>query len=144
MADAVRDCRVTVCDLGHSFETVHERTCAVRALMKPALAVVVVAVGGQGEGDASMGETGDIEEAGVLRETTLVFVGHWLEREGNEERTGREGPDGAGAGIVLDMHKVGGTGRRVVWISFGGRRSAADEEQSGPLGGPGGTSLAHA
>lgn len=46
MADAVRDCRVTVCDRGHSFETVHERTCAVRALIMPALAVVVVVVGG--------------------------------------------------------------------------------------------------
>ena len=56
-------------------ETVHERTCAVRALMRPALAVVVVVVGGQGE-ETSIGETGDIEDAGVLRETTLVFVGH--------------------------------------------------------------------
>lgn len=61
-----------------------------------------------------MGETGDMEDAGVLSETTLVLVGHWLEREGSEEMMGREGPDGAGAGIVLDIHRVGGTGRRVV------------------------------
>lgn len=89
MADAVRGCRVTVCDRGHSFDAVQERTCAVRALMRPALTGVVVAAGRHGTGDASIGETGDMEEAGVLRETTLVFVGHWLEREGREERTGR-------------------------------------------------------
>lgn len=127
MADAVRDCRVTVCDRGHSFETVHERTCAVRALMRPAFTAAVVADGGHGAGDASSGETGDMEEAGVLRETTLVFVGHWLEREGSEERMGRAWSDGADAGIVLDVQRVGGTGRREVWRSLGGRRSAVGE-----------------
>ena len=125
-------------------DAVHERTCAVRALMKPPLTATVVVVGGQGEGDASIGEAGETDEEGVVSEATLVFVGHWLERDGREESTGREEPDGAGAGIVLDMQRLGGTGRRVVCRSFGGRRSAVEMALSGPLGGPGGTSLAHA
>ena len=61
---------------------------------------------------ADAGVASDREDKAVVREVRLASVTEcWLESEGSDccgVRIGREGS--GGAGIVLDMHRVGATG----------------------------------
>jgi len=130
-----------VCERGKCFGCemmAHERKCAVKASKRPCFG------GGTfgWRGVSSERGVARTEEDGVVYEA-LASVGHWLERDWKDGWGVRMGCDGGGGTeVVLDMHSVGGTGRRWERSSFGGFNWAGDT-LSVCEGGPGGTSRAH-